>query len=281
MPVFSNGKNHILREETILPTEFAQAHMQMVKHIAHFTSIEAHILHFDECNDCRYLVLYLPQGTGILVKGRDYTALTGSCTLIQSCLSPFSIYLDVGCEVYAALLFGECIQEYVKAETILQDLRFRKKAEIFFHSVFQSLDKYHLVDEYSISSSVLRLYSDLHNQLQELQPGSIKQEMVDKAVSFIEQNYRKDIGLKDISEAGGYSEYYFLRVFKEVMRMTPYEYLIRKRLSQVKILLLSTGKTVEEIALECGFKSDISLYKAFKNIYSITPGEYKKCVGRG
>ncbi|MCB7429929.1 AraC family transcriptional regulator, partial [Erysipelatoclostridium ramosum] len=87
------------------------------------------------------------------------------------------------------MLFGECIQEYVKAETILQDLRFRKKAEIFFHSVFQSLDKYHLVDEYSISSSVLRLYSDLHNQLQELQPGSIKQEMVDKAVSFIEQNY--------------------------------------------------------------------------------------------
>ena len=183
--MFSNGKNHILREETILPTEFAQAHMQMVKHIAHFTSIEAHILHFDECNDCQYLVLYLPQGTGILVKGRDYTALTGSCTLIQSCLSPFSIYLDVGCEVYAGLLFGECIQEYVKAETILQDLRFRKKAEIFFHSVFQSLDKYHLVDEYSISSSVLRLYSDLHNQLQELQPGSIKQEMVDKAVSFI------------------------------------------------------------------------------------------------
>ena len=104
---------------------------------------------------------------------------------------------------------------------------------------------------------------------------------MDKAVSFIEQNYRRDIGLKDISEAGGYSEYYFLRVFKEVMRMTPYEYLIRKRLSQVKILLLSTGKTIEEIALECGFKSDISLYKAFKNMYSITPGEYKKCVGRG
>ena len=150
----------------------------------------------------------------------------------------FSIYLDEGCEVYAALLTGESIQGYIKQETILQDLRFHKKTEIFFHSVFQSLDKYHLVDEYSISSSVLRLYSDLHYQLHEAQPGSMKQEMVDKAVSFIEQNYRRDIGLKDISEAGGYSEYYFLRVFKEVMRMTPYEYLIRKRLSQVKILLL-------------------------------------------
>ncbi len=279
--MFSNGKNHILREETIQLTEFAQAHMQMVKHVAHFTCIEAHILHFHNHDNRQYLVLYLPQGTGILVKGSDYTALTGSCTLIQSYASVFSINLDEGCEVYAALLTGESIQGYIKQETILQDLRFHKKTEIFFHSVFQSLDKYHLVDEYSISSSVLRLYSDLHYQLHEAQPGSMKQEMVNKAVSFIEQNYRRDIGLKDISEAGGYSEYYFLRVFKEVMRMTPYEYLIRKRLSQVKILLLSTGKTIEEIALECGFKSDISLYKAFKNIYSITPGEYKKCVGRG
>lgn len=276
-----NEKNHILREENIELTAFAQTHMQMVKYVSHFTSIESHILHFYESSERQYLVLYLPQGTGILVKNRDYTALTGSCTLIQSYASEFSIYLDEGCEVYAALLTGESIQEYIKQETILQDLRFRKKTEIFFHSVFQSLDKYHLVDEYSISSSVLRLYSDIHYQLHKIQPGSMKQEMVDKAVSFIEQNYRMDIGLKDISEASGYSEYYFLRVFKEVMRMTPYEYLIRKRLSQVKILLLSSGKTIEEIALECGFKSDISLYKAFKNIYSITPGEYKKSVGRG
>lgn len=276
-----NEKHHIVREENIELTAFAQTHMQMVSYVSHFTSMESHILRFHESMERQYLVLYLPQGTGILVKGRDYTALTDSCTLIQSCTPVFSIYLDKGCEAYAALLTGESIQEYIKQETILQDLRFRKKTEIFFHSVFQSLDKYHLVDEYSISSALLRLYSDIHNQLHEAQPGSIKQEMVDKAVSFIEQNYRMDIGLKDISEASGYSEYYFLRVFKEVMRMTPYEYLIRKRLSQVKILLLSSSKTIEEIALECGFKSDISLYKAFKNMYSITPGEYKKCVGRG
>jgi len=100
--VFSNGKNHILREETIHLTEFAQVHMQMVKHVAHFTCIEAHILHFHKHDDRQYLVLYLPQGTGILVKGSDYTALTGSCTLIQSYASVFSIYLDEGCEVYKA-----------------------------------------------------------------------------------------------------------------------------------------------------------------------------------
>lgn len=125
--MFSNGKNHILREETIQLTEFAQVHMQMVQHVAHFTCIEAHILHFHKHDNRQYLVLYLPQGTGILVKGSDYTALTGSCTLIQSYAFVFSIYLDEGCEVYAALLTGESIQGYIKQETILQDLRFYNK----------------------------------------------------------------------------------------------------------------------------------------------------------
>ena len=109
--MFSNGKNHILREETIQLTEFAQVHMQMVKHVAHFTCIEAHILHFHKHDNRQYLVLYLPQGTGILVKGSDYTALTGSCTLIQSYASVFSIYLDEGCEVYAALLTGKVFRD--------------------------------------------------------------------------------------------------------------------------------------------------------------------------
>lgn len=246
--MFPEDKNYKIREHLIALSDFAQAHMQMVSYVSHFTSTEAHIAHFDQYKPQQYLIVYLPQGTGILVRGREYSALCSSCTLLQSCAEPFSIYLDKDCEVYAAILEGESIQEYIGKDMLLLDLRFHKKTEIFFHSVFQSLDKYHQIDEYSISSSLLRLYSDLYNQLRELQPQSNKQHMIDRAVAFMEQHYRQDIRLKDIAEAIGYSEYYFLRVFRDIMRMTPYEYLIRKRLSQVKILLLSTDKTIEEIA---------------------------------
>ncbi len=277
--MFDHDKADFLREDALQPTQFAQTHLQMVKQIGHFKMKESYIQHFDEIKEQQYLVLYVNGGNAILVDGREYHALCGSATLIKRMYQPFSVFLDE-CEGYYAVLEGMDIDQYIREDTIIMDLRFSKKTEIFFHSVFQSLDKYHLVDEFSISSSVLRLYADLHIERHVLKSWSSKQDVIDKALTFMEENYQRDIKLKDISEATGYSEYYFLRIFKEIMLMTPYEYLIRKRLSQVKILLLSTTKTIEEIALLSGFKSDVSLYKTFKNTYSITPGEYKKTIGK-
>lgn len=279
MLLFNQKKVTMLREEKITLTPFAKEHLQMVVQIGHFKTTEAYIEHFDNLQHQQYLVFYVNGGNAILVHDQDYHALSGSYTLIIKQRHDFSIFLD-DCEVFYAILDGKHIEEFIHHQKAMFDLRFSKKTEIFFHSIFQSLDKYHRIDEFSISSAVLRFYSDIHIELHEWKPWSDKQEMIDKAVTFMEEHYQQDIKLKDISETSGYSEYYFLRIFKEIMLMTPYEYLIRKRLSQVKILLLSTHKTIEEIALLCGFKSDISLYKTFKNTYSITPREYKKAVGK-
>lgn len=269
----------LFRKEIIPISSFACDHMQIVEEVAHFKTIQPHILHFDKPKKNYYLILYVANGNALYAKKSDYQALLPNATLIQSYASEFSIYID-DCEVFYAYIHGESIQEYLKQEHMILDIRFRKKSEIFFHSVFLSLDKYDMLDEYSIASSVLRLYSDIYVTQNEMKQCSDKQEVINVAIAFMEQHYQKDIRLKDISAVTGYSEYYFLRIFKEIMHMTPYEYLVRKRLSQVKILLLSTHMTIEEIALECGFKSDISLYKTFKNIYSITPREYKKSVGK-
>ena len=59
--------------------------------------------------------------------------------------------------------------------------------------------------------------------------------------------------------------------------MIPYEYLKRKRLVQVKELLLLIDKTIEEIALDCGIRFDIILCKVFMNTYSINSRDLKKC----
>lgn len=277
--MFDKAKVSLQREEQIQLSAFAKEKLQMVERVGHFYTLSSHIAHYDDMLHDHYLMFYLVKGNAILVEHDQYTALESGVTLVRSLEEPCSIFLD-DCEVYYAYLLGPDIHAYIREKKILVDARFSKKSEIFFHSVFQSLDKYTIIDEFSISSSLLRLYSDLNIQIHELKQRSDKQEMIDKTLAFMELNYQKDIKLKDLSEASGYSEYYFSRIFKEIMLMTPYEYVLRKRLSQVKILLLSTDKIIEEIALECGFKSDISLYKAFKNVYSITPREYKKTVGK-
>lgn len=272
--MFDEKENCCIRKEKIYISAFALETMQIVVEVGHFNVKESHIVKINAIDENSYLVFYLCAGDAILVD-KDYFSLEAKTTLIKQMNKDYSLYLNE-CECYYALLKGNRIDEFLKGEQFILDMGFSKKSEIFFYSLFSSLDKYKRCDEYSIAASVLRLYSDKENYLSGFKDISKKQEIVEKALSFIEKNYQKDIGLVDISNASGYSEYYFLRIFKEVMRMTPYEYLIRKRLSQVKILLLTSDKTIEEIAYACGFKSDISLYKAFKNAYSITPREFKK-----
>nr|WP_275056170.1 helix-turn-helix transcriptional regulator [Faecalicoccus acidiformans] len=83
--------------------------------------------------------------------------------------------------------------------------------------------------------------------------------------------------MDDICKFLGYSKYYVLHVFQEVMELSVHDFIVRRRLTEVKSLLLEDRLTIEEIAQSCGFKSDIALYyKAFKRIYSITPGQFKK-----
>jgi len=277
--MFSTDNNTFIRKETIEVSAFAKDNMQHVVCAGHFKTYQSNIARFHKDENEGYLIFYLLGGNAILVEQKEYTAIQTNSTLILNCEKDFSIFLD-GCEVYYAFISGRKIAEYIKQQRLLFDLRFSKKTEIFFYSIFSSLDKYDVLDEYSMSSAILRLYSDIHIHLHEFRQRSNKQEDIQRAVNFIEENYHKSITLIDISNASGYSEYYFLRLFKEAMMMTPYEYLKRKRLAQVKVLLLSSDKTIEEIALECGFHSDISLYKAFKNTYSITPREYKKSVGK-
>lgn len=272
--MFNENGNEVIRREKIKLSDFTKENLHVAIEVGQFKTKESHIARIEAMEEEVYLVLYFIEGSGILVEN-EYTALETKSTLIRLCNQDFSIYLDQ-CEVYYALLQGNHIKEFLKEEIFLLDLCFSKKTEIFFYSLISSLDKYKMVDEFSISASVLRFYSDFTNYLKGFRELSGKQEIVEKALSFIEANYQAEISLSDISEASGYSEYYFLRIFKEVMRMTPYDYLIRRRLSQVKLLLLNSEKTIEEIALECGFKSDISLYKTFKNIYKITPREFKK-----
>lgn len=65
--------------------------------------------------------------------------------------------------------------------------------------------------------------------------------------------------------------------------MTPVEFLISYRLKKACELLITTKKSILEIALECGFNNSSYFGKLFKQQYHTSPGEYAwqhKTAGR-
>ena len=96
------------------------------------------------------------------------------------------------------------------------------------------------------------------------------------AISFIRQNYNKQIGIDDITSVANMSRFHFIRVFKRHMGVTPYDYLIGCRISKAKILLRTTSKSVFEIAEEVGYKSKSNFIAKFRDLTGMTPAIYRR-----
>jgi len=71
--------------------------------------------------------------------------------------------------------------------------------------------------------------------------------------TYIEENYKDNIGLDEIIDDCGYSKYHISRLFKSYQNCTIMEYLVRHRITMAKKLLKNTTCSVKEIALSVGF----------------------------
>lgn len=94
-------------------------------------------------------------------------------------------------------------------------------------------------------------------------------------LDFIRENYSYEITLSELSELLPMSEGQFCRVFKDVMRLSPFQYLMRYRIMQSCSLLIETDKKIGEIANLSGF-NNISYYnRVFYKIIHCTPKQYR------
>ncbi|HOQ14168.1 MAG TPA: AraC family transcriptional regulator [Bacillota bacterium] len=99
-----------------------------------------------------------------------------------------------------------------------------------------------------------------------------------RAVKYIEENLTSEIDLAACAAAAGYSKYHFLRVFREVVGLTPADYIRKRRLSEVakRIAQDDSDEYISEIAFAYGFNSKENFTRSFKNERCVLPTEYKK-----
>ncbi|MGN0180146.1 MAG: helix-turn-helix transcriptional regulator [Monoglobaceae bacterium] len=100
--------------------------------------------------------------------------------------------------------------------------------------------------------------------------------IIQKAISFIDENYTQNITLDDIAAHVHLSRIYFHKLFLDATGQTPHSYLLSKRISAVKFLLTATDKSFSDIAADCGFSSQSYMTYVFKREMSCTPMQYKK-----
>lgn len=95
------------------------------------------------------------------------------------------------------------------------------------------------------------------------------------AIDYIEQHLQEEITVADIAAAAGYSLYHFIRVFSQVVLHTPYNYLMRRRLSQAALALIQTNERIIDIAINHCFHSPEVFSRAFMRMFGEQPSKYR------
>jgi AraC family transcriptional regulator len=71
------------------------------------------------------------------------------------------------------------------------------------------------------------------------------------------------------------SQYYFCRVFKRSIGMTPHQYLIQQRVEKSKQLLKQPEQKIIEIATQCGFANPSHFARCFRQRMGISPQQFR------
>ena len=100
--------------------------------------------------------------------------------------------------------------------------------------------------------------------------------LVQGALHIIERQYARPLALDTIAERLCISKYHLSRLFKLHTGYSLYEYLIKFRLSQGKVLLKTTDDPVCEIARKVGYDSASHFIKVFRQHENITPLKFRK-----
>lgn len=98
---------------------------------------------------------------------------------------------------------------------------------------------------------------------------------VQRVLRDIHTNYGRLEGIAGIAAALGISENHLIREFRHEVGITPMKYLSQVRLDHAKKQLTATNRSIEEIALECGYRRANYFCRVFKQHTGVTPLAYR------
>ena len=97
---------------------------------------------------------------------------------------------------------------------------------------------------------------------------------------FMDSFFSAQVRLNEVAREACLSQYHFHRLFREVFRETPNQYLQRKRLADARRLLDQDDRSVTDICLEVGFESLSSFSGLFHRRFGCSPREYRQRENR-
>ena len=99
-----------------------------------------------------------------------------------------------------------------------------------------------------------------------------------KLRDYLEGCVEETPSLEDMAKLIGRSPSQTIRIFKREWGITPYHFLIERKLMKARVLLTGSVKSVKEIAYQLGFNSEYHFSALFKKKAGMSPKAYRNSI---
>ena len=229
----------------------------------------------------------------VTLNNKRIVAKTGDIVLVNKEVlhqgSPFNCEYE--CIVFhAEFLYSELhdsnglIKGILDQEYVIVDYYPHTNSELnrIFDSIFDAIRAQQPGYKFRIIAAFYNLFAIIQEQQlytrnigSDQMPGNRNIAKLKKILAYIRSNYDKPITLDMIAKTVDMSPKYLGSFFKNMTKITPFEYLNEYRIEKACQKLRNTDMSVTDIAYTCGF-SDLSYFiKTFKNRKGVSPGKFR------
>lgn len=160
-----------------------------------------------------------------------------------------------------------------------------KDKENIVSNIFHELEYFSTMDnDYSLSAcnalaiSLSYIYYSLY-QNADSEKTIKKASFAQDVLFYINENYDKNITLKDLSEHFHISSDHISHKFREVYQISPINYVIDRRISEAKWMLINTKDSLTSISLKVGYENTTHFSNLFLKRVGYPPLVYREKFG--
>ena len=154
--------------------------------------------------------------------------------------------------------------------------------EVICRRLYQALTSNRPIEQLFCESLVMNVavilllrHSTASHGARPLPSGGLSRHQARRVLEYIEANLSRPLSLRRLSQIADLSLHHFAHMFKRTMGVTPYQYVLGRRLERAKIMLCSTKVSLVDISLSTGFDSQSHFSSTFHRMVGATPTEFQ------
>ncbi len=234
-----------------------------------------------------YQLLYIAKGKGYFYfdgpDGMETVITEGNMILFRPGEQQFYYYhASDKTEVYWVHFTGRMV------EGILENYALSKDNTIFYtgtspdyawlyRQMIQELQLCRPNYEELLTLNLRHIFIQINRYIKEgRQKSSDVQNEIERAAHYFNEHYSEPINIDDYAASRHMSTCWFIRSFRQIIKVTPMQYILSLRMANAQSLLESTEYNISEIAEAVGYDNPLYFSRLFHKHIGVSPSEYRR-----